>query len=125
MTKELITKLYELSSRERTLTPAERETLQELRHQSGSELEYCQAKDMEKFRSIFDEMCAAYRSLDEDRCLEKAGELMLAGWTPEYEGDYCMWWHWRRPPRRAERKGRWFGSTDQAYEAMRKEAESR
>jgi len=73
MTKELVIKLYELGSCERTLTPAERETLAELREQSGSELEYWQAKDMEKFRSIFDEMCAVYRSLDEDRSLEKTG----------------------------------------------------
>lgn len=28
-------------------------------------------------------MIAVHRSLDEERALEKAGELMLAGWRPE------------------------------------------
>lgn len=50
----------------------------------------------------------------EDGQLEKAGDLLLAGWSPEpvYPDGPMLGWKWRRPGKRG---GRLFHSTDQAF----------
>jgi hypothetical protein len=55
----------------------------------------------------------------------KATELWLAGWTSETphssQKHMVMSWYWRRPPRTKNLPGRRYLSTDQAYNAMKKE----
>jgi anti-sigma factor ChrR (cupin superfamily) len=55
----------------------------------------------------------------------KVWALIRAGWTIEFPamGDDAdpYQWKWRRPSRRPGKPGRLFGSTDQAFNAMRKE----
>jgi hypothetical protein len=58
----------------------------------------------------------------EDR--KQANELLAAGWTivlPDSHDAPVMAWYWRRPPKRVGSKGRLFMSTNQAWNAMRKE----
>jgi hypothetical protein len=49
--------------------------------------------------------------------------LMSAGWLFEcvHENSEPWQWAWRRPKRRANSKGMRFASTNQAYQALRKE----
>ena len=66
-----------------------------------------------------------------DADMEKALELSAAGWTPELEPQHTphpftgcvdvMSWYWRRPPRRKGSKGRRYLSTNQAWNALKKE----
>lgn len=68
--------------------------------------------------------------------MEQAIELWGAGWTSEVPECYkhnsksfwrqcpVMSWYWRRPPRRAGKPGRRYLSTNQAYNAMKRETES-
>ncbi len=61
--------------------------------------------------------------------MDKATELWLAGWiseTPYESQKYAvMSWYWRRPPKTKNRPGRRFLSTQQAYNAMKKEQAGR
>lgn len=60
-----------------------------------------------------------------EKDMEQAIELWLAGWTSELPNKTqtdVMSWYWRRPPRVAGKQGRLFLSTNQAHRAMRKEA---
>ena len=67
----------------------------------------------------------------EDAEMEKALKLSEAGVTPEIEDHHSrhpftgnvpvMSWYWRRPPRRKGQKGRFFLSTNQAFNALKKE----
>lgn len=59
------------------------------------------------------------------RDMEQAIELWLAGWTSETPHESqtdVMSWCWRRPPRTKSRPGKLFLSTQQAYNAMKKES---
>lgn len=57
--------------------------------------------------------------------LDQAMELWGAGWTSEtpYKAQqiHIMSWYWRRPSKRKGSKGRLFLSTNQAYNAYKKE----
>jgi hypothetical protein len=79
--------------------------------------------DPQKLRDLIDEEGRKIMAKMEDRYLVMAGELMLAGWKPEYDrpDTRCMAWCWRRPPKTAWTRGRLFRSTDQAWNAMMKE----
>lgn len=59
-----------------------------------------------------------------DRDMDQAIELWLAGWTSEtpYECQklMVMSWYWRRPPRTKNRPGRLYLSTQQAYNALKR-----
>jgi hypothetical protein len=100
MTKELMTTFYELSSRDPyTLTSAELKTLLELKEQVHAELKYWTATDVDVFRAKIEEWGKWKMEVQENNCLVKAGELMLAGWTPGDEpwGPYCVSWGWHHP----------------------------
>ena len=58
-----------------------------------------------------------------ERDMEQAIELWLAGWKSEKpsENSDIMSWYWRRPARRKGSKGMMFLSTQQAFNAMKKE----
>jgi hypothetical protein len=130
MTKEKLIILNELADKEcaRTLTPAEAETLEEIRQQSKAEMDYWLAEgDVEALRAHCLEMGKVMMEQNEDKYLAMAGELMLAGWKFEYAyvnppgyEHRAMSWYWRRPPRRKGSKGMLFRSTDQAYRHMQK-----
>lgn len=50
--------------------------------------------------------------------------LMAAGWKfeiPSQSGTEPWQWYWRRPPRRKGTKGRLFLSTNQAFNALKRE----
>lgn len=69
---------------------------------------------------------AANREEMNEGDMEQATELWLAGWTSETPSKTqvdVMSWYWRRPPRRKGKPGRFYWSTNQAYNAMRKESE--
>ncbi len=63
--------------------------------------------------------------------MEKALQLSAAGWKAEIQKHHTahpftgntdvMSWYWRRPARRKGSKGRLYLSTNQAWNAMRKE----
>lgn len=57
-------------------------------------------------------------------CMHQVDALLLADWRFELPAlnDSEPWqWYWRRPPRRKGSKGRFFWSTNQAYNALKKE----
>jgi hypothetical protein len=60
-----------------------------------------------------------------DKDIDKATELWLAGWVSETpypsQRHAVMSWYWRRPPRTKNRPGRRYLSTNQAYNAMKKQ----
>jgi hypothetical protein len=67
----------------------------------------------------------ALREKCEQEYLIKAGDLMLAGWTPDpvdHRND-MMSWKWRRPARRKNSKGMRFHSTDQAWNYLQRSTE--
>jgi hypothetical protein len=67
----------------------------------------------------------AAREKMNERDMGDAIELWMAGWTSEtpYKSQSdVMSWYWRRPPRRKGKPGRFFWSTQQAYNAMKKDA---
>lgn len=60
-----------------------------------------------------------------ERDFKQAAALWAAGWTaetPHSTQQDIMSYYWRRPPKRKGRKGRLFLSTNQAHNAMMKEA---
>ena len=69
---------------------------------------------------------AVMESCDRE-ALEQAHELWMAGWTsePVTPKSQVMSWYWRRPPRRAGKPGRKYLSTNQAWMALKREAEKR
>lgn len=59
------------------------------------------------------------------RCLEEqCYELWLAGWKTEGGGPDSWQWYWRRPPKGNRPKGKLFRSTNQAWNALKKESTS-
>lgn len=67
----------------------------------------------------------AQREEMNDRDMDQAIELWLAGWkseTPHKTQTDVMSWYWRRPARTKTRPGRLFLSTNQAFSAMKKGA---
>lgn len=69
---------------------------------------------------------AAHQSkLDSRRASwQQTDALILAGWKWELpaSADPEPWqWYWRRPPKRKMGKGRFFASTNQAYQALQRE----
>ncbi len=73
--------------------------------------------------SLLDLSARANREGMNERDLSKALELWLAGWKSESvtkESDIFQW-QWRRPPRMKNSLGMKFLSTDQAYNALKKE----
>lgn len=59
-----------------------------------------------------------------ERDFKQAATLWKAGWKAEshHEGEDIMSYYWRRPPKRKGKKGRLFLSTNQAHNALKKEA---
>lgn len=80
-------------------------------------------KDPDKLKSRVAEEGRKLAKTLEDEYLVKAGELMLAGWKPEYSRPDapCMSWYWRRLAKFPRSIGRLFRSTDQAWNSMMKE----
>lgn len=75
-------------------------------------------------REFLDLLVVGGMELRNEKDMEKAIELWLAGWTSEKPApttSQVMSWYWRRPPRTKKRPGRRYLSTDQAYNAMKKE----
>jgi len=69
----------------------------------------------------------AGREESNQREMEKAIELWLAGWTsetPHSTQEDVMSWYWRRLPRRKGKPGRRYLSTQQAYNAMKRECQN-
>jgi hypothetical protein len=61
---------------------------------------------------------SSHRETLEGQCYE----LWMNGWTVEPNGRDESWaWYWRRPARRAGQKGRKFLSTNQAFNALKRE----
>jgi hypothetical protein len=86
------------------------------------EFSYWADRDLEKLRDLLEEEARKVGVEIEDRYLIMAGELMLAGWTPEFEVQMqCMSWYWRRPKRVPWSRGKLFRSTDQAWNAYQQE----
>lgn len=87
-----------------------------------AEFEYWASEDINRLRERIAEEGVKLRAENEDRYLVKAGDLILAGWSPEYDVKRqpdCMSWYWRRPARRSG-KGMLFRSTDQAWRHLQK-----
>ncbi len=81
----------------------------------------------------------ADREEADEKDMEQAIELWLAGWTSELPAHYntpegkemakndpwsrcaVMSWYWRRPPKGKRTQGRLFLSTNQAFNAMKRE----
>jgi hypothetical protein len=66
----------------------------------------------------------ACRDRMNDRDMGLAAELWLKGWTSENPHGHprdVFAWFWRRPPKRPGKLGRKYLSTQQAYNAMKKE----
>ena len=110
---------YELSFQDpNTLTESEMRTWFELRKRVDAETQQWMDAGIDLYCARTDEWGPWYMEALENRLLVVTGELMLAGWKPEYQPeDHCYKWSWRRPPRRGS-KGRLFHGTQQAYKAM-------
>jgi hypothetical protein len=87
------------------------------------EFAYWDSEDPQKLKDRIAEEGRKLAQTWEDEYLVKAGDLMLAGWKPEYERPDmpCMSWSWRRPAKFPRSIGKLFRSTDQAWNAMMKE----
>jgi hypothetical protein len=72
-----------------------------------------------------------YHKASNDAEMEKALVLSEAGWTPVLDEAHTphpftgsvdvMSWYWRRPPLGRKKVGRLFDSTNQAFNALKKE----
>lgn len=89
---------------------------------------------------LLDLAAVAGREECDETAMEQATELWMAGWTSELPDSYktpeaietakhdtwrrcaVMSWYWRRPSRRQGKPGRKYWSTNQAFNAMKKEA---
>lgn len=77
----------------------------------------------EHSREFLDLLAIAGMEERNTRDMDKAYELWFSGWTsePQTPTSQVMSWYWRRPPRTKNRPGRRYLSTDQAYNAMKKQ----
>lgn len=71
---------------------------------------------------LLDYAALAGRERMNERDMEKAYVLWLAGWTshPVTPQSDVMSWYWRRPPRRKNSQGMLFLSTDQAFNHLQR-----
>ena len=70
-------------------------------------------------------LAAQCRQESNDNAMPQVRALLAAGWKYELpgDGDYDVWqWYWRSPPKRAGTRGRQYLSTNQAYNAMKRQA---
>ena len=90
------------------------------------EFDFWSTHDLDKLKDLLEEEALSVGAEIENYYLVKAGELMLAGWKPEYQrlDMACMAWSWRRPKKLPWTKGKLFHSTNQAWNAMVKERDA-
>ena len=99
-----------------------------------------EALGQDEGRSLLDLLAIAGREECDESEMEKAIELWLAGWTSELPEHYntpeaqerakndpwsrcaVMSWYWRAPSKRKGKPGRRYLSTNQAFNAMKREA---
>ncbi len=74
------------------------------------------------FGPLFELAVAASAEERDEKDMEQAVELWVAGWTSEKPSASCavMSWYWRSPPKGKRPLGRQYLSTNQAYRAMRR-----
>lgn len=85
-------------------------------------------------REMLDIAARAGHKESNDAEMEKALELSAAGWSPEIEKHHTphpftgnvdvMSWYWRRPARRKGQNGRRYLSTNQAWNALRRDMQN-
>jgi len=83
-------------------------------------------EDVREAGSLFSLCVAAAIEEQDEKDMEQAIALWLAGWTSETPSptqERVMSWYWRRPSRRKGKPGRLFLSTNQAFNAMMKEGQ--
>jgi len=83
-------------------------------------------------REMLDILAKASHQEREKKDMEQALELSAAGWQAEIQPHHTphpftgnvqvMSWYWRRPARRKNQKGRLYLSTNQAWNAMKKQS---
>ncbi len=80
------------------------------------------AKQGPGFGPLFELACEAGAEERDEKDMEQAVELWLAGWTSEKPSASCavMSWYWRSPPKGKRPRGKLHLSTNQAYRAMRR-----
>lgn len=77
--------------------------------------------DAPGFGPLFEVCVKANQQKSDEKEMEKAVELWMAGWTSEKTPTMyaVMQWYWRSPPKGKGKLGRFYWSTNQAWMALK------